>query len=157
MVELFQSLLEESNKAMKTADHLIYVTYPLINDVKLIITIVENLNKSLLSGIDALLQYEYLYKRISMIPNNFREKIEVFKSYCIPRYNIPRENLLFISDINNIIEHRKNSPIEFTRSGKFVMCTSDYKMKVLNLEKMKMYNLQVKQLIGNINNILGKK
>lgn len=154
MAELFQQLLEEANKAFKIADHLTYITYPLVNDIKLIVTIVDNLNKSLLCGLDALLNYEYLYKRISFIPKTFNEKMEIFKSYCIPRYNIDRNSILLVSDVRNIVEHRKNSPTEFVRSGKFVMCTSDYKMKVLNFDKVKNFNLQTKEFIVKLNSIL---
>ena len=157
MVELFQTLLEEANKAMKTADHLVYVTFPLINDIKLIVTITENLNKALVLGMEAVLQHEYLYKRIGYVPKDFREKMEMFKSYCIPRYNIERDSLLLISDIKDIIEHRRNSPTEFIRSNKFVMCTSDYKMRVLNYDKVKRYNLQCKDFISKVNGILGKR
>ncbi len=154
MAELFQELLFEANKAFKNADHLIYVTYPLVNDVKLIVTIVDNLNKALLSGMDALLQYEYLYKRISFLPRDFNDKIEVFKTYCIPKYSIDRESLLLVSDIKKLVEHRKNSPIEFVRSGKFVMCTSDYKMRVLNYDKVKNFVIQGKGFINKLNGIL---
>ena len=153
-MELFQELIIEANKAFKTADHLIYVTYPLVNDVKLIVTIVDNLNKALLYGVEALLQYEYLYKRISFMPREFSDKIEVFKSYCIPKYNISRESLLLVSDIKNLVEHRKNSPIEFVRSEKFVMCTSDYKMRVLNYDKVKNFTLLTREFINKLNVIL---
>ena len=153
-MELFQELIIEANKAFKTADHLIYVTYPLVNDIKLIVTIVDNLNKALLCGVEALLQYEYLYKRISFMPKEFSDKIEVFKSYCIPKYNISRESLLLVSDIKNLVEHRKNSPIEFVRSEKFVMCTSDYKMRVLNYDKVKNFTLLTREFINKLNVIL---
>lgn len=153
-MELFQELIKEADKAMKNADHLAYVTYPLVNDVKLIVTIVDNLNKALLLGVESLLQYEYLYKRISFIPKDLREKIEIFKTYCIPRYSIDRESVMLIMDISRIVEHRKNSPVEFVRSGKFVMCTSDYKMKVLNIDKVKEYTYQVKNFIFKLNDIL---
>ena len=71
MTELFQELLASANKAFKTADHLCYMTYPLVNDIKLIVTIVDNLDKALVLGMDALLQHEYLYKRLSFMPREF--------------------------------------------------------------------------------------
>ena len=153
-MEEFQGCLLEANKAMRTADHLVYVTYPFVNDVKLIMTIAENLHKALVNGLNAMLSYEYLYKRINTPPRDFKEKIEVFKSFCVPRYNIPRESLLLISDINNLIDHRRNSPTEFIKSGKFVMCTQDFKMRILNFEKVKGYNTKVKEFINKINEIL---
>lgn len=153
-MELFQELIGEANKAFRNADHLCFVTYPLVNDVKLIVTVVDNLNKALVLSVEALLQYEYLYKRISFIPKDFKEKMEIFKSSCIGRYNIKRESLILIGDIYNIVEHRKNSPVEFVRSGKFVMCTSDYKMRVLNFDKVKNYTTQVKEFILKVNEVL---
>lgn len=153
-MELFLELIMEADKTAKTADHLIYVTYPLVNDIKLLITIVNNLNKALLLSVEALLQYEYLYKRISCVPRDVKDKIDIFKSYCIPKYSISRESLLLIGDINNIMEHRKKSPIEFTRSENFVMCTSDYKMRVLNFDKVKNFTVQTKNFVEKVKGIL---
>jgi hypothetical protein len=153
-MELFQDLIIQADKAIKTADHLTYVTYPLVNDAKLMVTIMDNLNKANLLCIEALLQYEYLYKRTSGVPKILKDKIDIFKSYCIPKYNIPRENLLLVGDINSIMEHRKKSPIEFTRSKNFVMCTSDYKMKVLNFDKVKNFTVQTKGFVSRIQGIL---
>ena len=157
MGELYLDLINQANKAVRIADHLIYVTYPLVNDIKLMVTIIENLNKSLLMAVEALLQYEYLYKRISHMPKELNGQIEMFKSYCIPRYGIPRESLLLVGDVNRIVEHRKKSPIEFIRSEKFVMCTSDYKMRVLNMNKVKNFNSQAKVFISKISGVLGVK
>lgn len=153
-MEQFQELLASANKSFKIADHLTYITYPLVNDIKLIITILDNLHKALISGMDALLYYEYLYKRLSFMPGDFNSKIEVFKSYCIPRYNIARESLVLVGDINRIVEHRRNSPTEFVRSGKYVMCTSDYKMRVLNFDKVKNYTMLTRGFIDKLNGIL---
>ncbi len=156
-MELYQQLLEDANKSFKTADHLTHVTFPLIKDIKLIITITENLDKTLTNALNALLQYEFLYKRIYGVPRDFNEKVEIFKSHCIPKYNIARGTLLLISEIKNLVEHRKNSPVEFVKSGKLVMCTNDYKMRILNYDKVKNYALQTKDLISKLNVILGKK
>lgn len=157
-MELFQQLLEEANKTFRIADHLTNVTFPLIKDIKLIITITENLDKTLTNGLNALLQYEFLYKRISGVPKDFKDKLDIFKSHCLLRYtSIARESILLINDVKSLVEHRKNSPVEFIKSGKFVMCTSDYKMRIINYDKIKNFVSQAKDLMLKLNIIMGKR
>ena len=64
--------IEDANKLFKTADHLTYVTYPLLKDNKLIITIIENLSEATTKAMDAVLYYEKYYKRIMHFPSDFK-------------------------------------------------------------------------------------
>ena len=59
-------LINKANQSFKVADHIAYVTYPLVKDNKLIITVTENLAESLTKAIESLLFYERMYKRISI-------------------------------------------------------------------------------------------
>ena len=67
-MERFKELVEKANRSLNTADHLAYVTYPVINEPKLTITILNNIYQSLLHSIDALLYYYYLFKKNNFYP-----------------------------------------------------------------------------------------
>ena len=79
-MEDFLELLSEANRAFKTADHLTYVTYPLVQETKLLIAIVENLYSALIKSIEAILEYDQLYKRISLLPQDPQSRLEIFKT-----------------------------------------------------------------------------
>jgi len=153
-MEKFKELIQTANRAIKTADHLTYMTYPLVNDTKLLITIVENIHSAVISSMDALLHYDYYYKRISQLPMDFRSRLDIFKGYTIGKYNLARDSVVLIQDINGIMSHRSKSPVEFIRKGELVLCTNDYKMKSINFIKVKDYTNQAKDFVRKVSSIL---
>ncbi|MDD5178058.1 MAG: hypothetical protein PHT54_02140 [Candidatus Nanoarchaeia archaeon] len=150
MKEIYE-LVRKSNELYNSADHLTYVTYPLVKDLKLIITILDNLHKSLELGMDAVLQYERLYKRIGPVPENFSARYELFKDNCVSKYGFNREHLLLMKDLREIIKNRKESPMEFIRKDKYVICSDDYGMKTITIDKVKNYIFQSKSFIIKLN------
>jgi len=153
MDEIIQ-LVIRSNKHFNTADHLTYVTYPLIKDIKLLMNIIDNVYKAMLLGMDAVLGYDRLFKRISQFPDDFKTKIEIFKTSCAKRYNIQREHIVLIEDLRNMVEHRDKSPMEFIRRDKFVVMDGDFRMKTLNYDKVKGHVNSAKGFIIKVNKIL---
>ncbi len=155
MEEVFK-LVSKAKKLYETADHLTYVTFPVVNEIKLLVTITENLHSALVHGMNALLQYDRLYKRIPPLNTDFTSRFEVFKTKCVPRYNIDRSIILLMQDLKDIIEKRKESPMEFQRKNKFVICSHDYKMKTLSLGKVKEYLSQSKPFFTRLDMIFNK-
>lgn len=153
-MEQFRLLVQDMNRYFKTADHLAYITYPLVKDNKLMIVILENINNALIKGIEAILYYDRLYKRIPPYPENFHSKLDVFKIKCALRYNFDRSFIILIQDIYELVEQHKKSPMEFIRKDKFVICSYDYKkVNTLNIDKLKSYINEAKPFLEKINKI----
>jgi hypothetical protein len=150
-MERFLQLVKEANRAFETADHLAYVTYPLVNDNKLIISIAENLFKALTTGMEAILYYDRIYKRIMHIPPDFHGKLELFKQNSIPRYNISREIVHLLNELSEVLNARAKSPIEFGRQDKFIICSKDYALKSLTITKVKDNINQSKPFMNKLN------
>lgn len=150
-MEKVKELLTKANSLVKKADHLTYITYPLVNEIKLLYTIVESLSESVITAMDAVLYYDRLYKRISKQKGSFRDELDIFARHSMPRYNIDRKHVLLIQDLHAIVHAKKRSPMEFVRKDKFVICTSSYKMKVLKISQVKQYLAQSKSLISEVN------
>ena len=153
-MEKIQSLVLEANKDVKRADHLIAVTYKLVTDTKLLIIAVENLHKALIKGMGALLRYDLIYKRIPDIPENMINRLQLFKETTAKRYNISSENILLIKDINEIIEKRKESSTEFIRKNKFIIASPNYRLRSLDVNKVKYYVEMTKIFINKVNHVL---
>jgi len=152
-MEHFRQLVAEANKAFQTADHLAFVTYPFVNDVKILMIIAENLQKALLRGMEALLYYDALYKRISPYPKEFRNQFDIFRNHTARRYNIPNDQLMLIAEVNDVVNNRNKSKVEFARRDQFVIATSDYRVKTINIEKIKNYINLTKRFIGKVNEV----
>ncbi len=151
-------LVNKANKSFETADHLAYVTYPLLKEIKLVMTIAENLYNAFICGMDAFLSYERLYKRISYnLPDDFNSRFDIFKNKIVPRYNIGREQVLLISDLKNIIDYRRKSPMEFVRRDKLFICSDTYKMQTVSYEKIKDYINKSKPFFTTLNRVFRTK
>jgi len=150
-------MVDKANKSLNTADHLAYMTYPLLKDVKILVSITENLHNAYTFAMDAFLTYERMYKRISSLPEGYESRFDIFKTKIAKRYNIEREHLLMMKDLENIISYRRKSPLEFIRKDKLVICSDSYKMKTINYEQIKSYINKSKPFFTRLNKVFKTK
>ncbi len=146
-MELYQNRFKKAADYFKTADHLVYVTLPVIKDVKLIITILDNIHLCLVSSMDAVLEYERHYRRILPLANNFDLRLDVFRKRVIGTRGFLKEEADFIAEIKELVDERKNASMEFTRSGKFIICSENYRMKTISIEEIKKYLSSTKNFL----------
>lgn len=154
-MELYETYLKKAISFFKTADHLVYVTMPVVRDNKLFMTVLDNMHMALVSGMNAVLEYERLYKRIMPLADNFESRFEVFKR-MMGRYGFINEEAVTIWELKRFIEERKEAPVEFTRSGKFVICSDNYRMKTISIEEIKKYLSITKNFLLKINRVVKK-
>ena len=143
-----------ANKHMKNADHMVYMTYPLVKDVRLLISITDNIDKAIKLSIMAFLRYEWIYKRIIKIPEDFDKRVELFKKIGINRYGFRINDLEFVNEIDEIMVKHRQSPIEFIRNGKFMISYNNYKFKTIDYPVVKDYISKAKPFILRLNNII---
>lgn len=153
MPEKFIENLDKAAVVLKTADHMLYMTYPLIREKRLLLKILSEIYFSILNTINAILQYEYLYKRIQLF-NNARDNFIIFQQKCAPRYRISPEQMEKIKEIFDLTEKHKNSPFEFVRGNKIVIMSNALKTDIITVEKMKTYVLTAKDLLRKAETII---
>ena len=152
-MEAYQLLAKRAFNNFKAADHLTYMTLPLLKDTRLILTVLENLNLALLNGMNSILEYERLYRRVSALPESLELRLNIFEAIS-KRYDITGEELNLIRSIKNILQRHKNSPVEFSRPGKFVICADDFKMKTVSVEEIKQYLILAKGFLRKVDGII---
>ena len=155
-MEKFREFLLKAKKNIHFADHMISVTYKLINDPRLLLSAIKNIFNSLQYAVDSLLYYERLFKRIPAYPDNFGSKFLIMKDNCIHRLNLNQSYLYLIKDIHTLLVDHKNSPIEFKRKDRFIICSSNYRTKSISLNEIKEYLSRSKSFIKDIENIVMK-
>src|SRR3989339_632809 len=134
-MEKFQELRDIAKKKLHLADHILTQTYPLIQDNKLLLAVVENIFLALTNAMGSILYYERLFKKIPPFHDNFDSKFNMFRSRVVDSYNIDKEQVKFIQEIKDMIVAHKKSPVEFTKKDKFVICSDDYNIKTITLEQ----------------------
>lgn len=136
-----------AKKALRTADHMTYMTYPLVRDLKIIVSITENIYLAVINAMESVLQYDRFYKRINPLAENFDSRFQVFKEKCAPRYEFDKDDLILIDELRNIIKHHTDSNMEFVRSDKLIICSPTFKMKTLDISAIKQYLVRTKKFI----------
>ena len=138
-MEIYQIHYSKAANFFKSADHLLYVTLPVVKDVKLVATILDNIYFSLAHGMDSVLEYERYHKRILPLTNNFDSRLDIFRKKIIGIYGFAKEEADFIAEIKKLRDDRKDASMEFIRSGKFIICSENYRMKTITIEEIKKY------------------
>jgi len=149
-MEKFQQNLEQAVKALQIADHMTYVTFPLVSEQRLLLKIFDEIHKSILNCINAILNYEYLYKRIQIYANN-GENLRTFTNKCAKAYNLNNEQTKKILEIIELNKKHKQSAMEFVKRDKIVILSDTLKTQTLDIYKIKQYLLLAKELLMQVN------
>lgn len=145
-MEKFVQNLITAEKTIQTADHMIYVTFPLIKDKRLLFKILQEMKNAIALCINSILQYEYLYKRIKLYKDS-RLNFRIFIEKCVPRYGITKEEMNLILDLFDFVEKHKESPFEFIKDEKLVILSNGLRPKTMSVEKTKEFMVVAKSIL----------
>lgn len=145
-MEKFLENIITAEKKIQTADHMIYVTFPLIKDKRLLLKILQEIKNGVTNCISSILQYEYLYKRITLYKDP-KSNFKTFIEKCAPRYKITREEINLILELFDFMEKHRESPFEFIKDDKIVILSNGLKPKTLTVEKTKEFLITVKNIL----------
>jgi len=154
-MEKFQLLREQALKHHRVAEHMVKVTYPLIQDTKLLVSITENLFLSLDNAISSILYHERLFKLVPQFPDNFKSKFQLLYQKQA-KYNLPPEYFQIILELEEIIQLHRSSPIEFKRKDRFIICTEKYQTKAITFDQLKKYLVQTREFLDLMNQITSR-
>ena len=153
----YSTCLKDSHKNIKIADHMLTQTYPLIKDPKLLLAVMENVRLSLSNSLDALMYFMRERKLIVPFHESFESKYNTFKLHLAKKFDFSTDEINLIMDVKKLVEFHKKSPMEFSRDGKFVICSEDYKMEAISVEQMKKYIKKANLFLKKIEYIIVKQ
>ncbi len=144
-----------AKKKLQLADHILTMTYPLVNDAKLLLAVVENIFLALTNSMASVLYYERLFKRVPPFHDNFSSKFSLFKEYA-EKKEINKEYLRLIQDMKNIILKHKKSPVEFVRKDQLIICNGDYRINTVSVNELKECMTKARSFLQINEGIVGK-
>ena len=150
MPEKFDESIEKAKKALQTADHIAYITFPLVKDKRLLLKTVDELYNVMLNIVNAILQYEYLYKRINLYKDP-QENFRIFREKCALRFSLTSDELGSIVNIFKLAMQHKQSPFEFMQREKVVIMSNNLHTETITLEQIKKYLTNAKSLLLKAN------
>jgi len=137
-MEQFQEYREKAIRHLKIADHMLTTTYPLVKDPKLLLTVLDNLFKSIMCSVNSLLFYERMFKRINIFGESTDERLQIFK-HLAQKHQLDPKFMKTIYELKEIMREHKNSPMEFARKDKFIIYTEKQQLKTISQESIKKY------------------
>lgn len=154
-MEKYLELRENAAKRLHIADHMLTMTYPLANDTRLLLSVLENIFLSFTMAMGSILHYEALYKKVPQFEDNFSSKFQVFREYA-EKNGIEKEYVAVMALIKNVLAEHKKSPVEFSRKGDFILCNGDYDMHRISVGDLKSYIKKAKSFLEVANRLTGK-
>jgi len=154
-MEKFQELREVAKKKLQLADHILTMTYPIVNDGRLLLAVVENVFLALTNAMGSVLYYERLFKRVPPFHDNFSSKFNLFREYA-EKKNIDAEYLRLTQNMKDIIVKHKKSPVEFTRKDQFVICNGSYRTHTVSVNELRGCITKARSFLKHVEDIVSK-
>ena len=148
-METFLKNLEKAKNITFTADHLIYVTYPLLKDKKLLLKILLETKNAIIYSLNSILQYEYLFKRIRLHTDP-KINFKTFQNKCAAKYGITESQIKLIMNLLDLSEKHKKSPMEYLKNDKIVILSKSSEQTILPIEKIKEFVELSKNILKKI-------
>lgn len=131
-------LKQEANRHLKIADHMLYVTYGLVNEKRLLIKIFDEIYKTVYFSICSIVYWDIYRRKINSSLNN-EEIIEYFFNVFPKEFNLNENLFNNIKEILEINNNHKKSAIEFVKKEKIVIMADDLDTLVLDINSIKKY------------------
>jgi hypothetical protein len=156
-MEKFQESRKKAAQYFQNADHMMYMTYKVVKDPKLLLTIMDSVFLALTNAMNSVLHAEHQFKNIPKVPEGFEAKFMLFRDLSAQKYSIDDTYLKMIRDVKEVILLHKTSPVEFTRKDKYVICSDSYEMQTITVEKIKEYLRLTKDFVKLTEDITKKR
>lgn len=141
---------DKARHNIRVADHMLTMTYPLVKDPKLLVTVLDNLQKATMNAIAAVLHYERQKKNIPAFSDTFDAHYTMFKAHIVPKYKIKPEWVRHIAELRELIQEHKQATTEFSRKNSFVMADKHYRLKTLDEKLLKKYLAKTKEFTHDL-------
>lgn len=153
-MEPFQACRLEAEKKIRTTDHLITQTYPMLQEPKMLLVGLKSMHEAQIQIINSILEYEILFNRAKN-PSTKEEKIIEFKKHS-KRLALEKYTQL-IQETKEILDIQKTSPVEFFRQNSLVICDNDYKITKITEEIVKKTLIQTKEFLTESKKIINEQ
>ena len=144
-------------KSIQMAKYLLSTTYPMIKEPKTLFSISDHVLSSMMFSVSALLFYERNKRTMPPYHDNDESKINAFRRYLVKKYKF-EEFLAVMQRIGNLNKERKKAPIEFSRNGKYVICSDQFsKIETISEQDVKNYIKKAQEFVSKIDGVISNE
>lgn len=130
--------LEKSQKALDSSDHLAYITYPLLKEIKLLRKIFEDMGIALNNLIRASVVYEEKRSRITPYKDERMNNLLFLKKLSL-NYGITQNEVTKLAEFLDLCEQYKISNFDFIKQNNLILLSPNLRSKTISFEQIKEY------------------
>ncbi|MEM4500280.1 MAG: hypothetical protein QXD62_02965 [Candidatus Woesearchaeota archaeon] len=132
-------------KELINVSHLINVSFKMLKEPKLLLSIVDKLMAISIEIIDIILKKEETLKNVSFVPNSVDAKIALFEEKVVQRYETGRNFLKIVKILRSLNEFCKNGIVVSKGEAIVVYSDENFSSKIISLNQVKEYFLFLKE------------
>jgi hypothetical protein len=155
-MEEYEKSLQEAMKNLQIADHMTYLTYPLINEKRILLKIFNEIFKAVKNCIRATLYYEASLNKIEVFKDE-NTNLHNFVTKISKKYDFSEKQLNLVLEIYELNKIHEDSPMEFVKKDKMVIMSDNLGLRTLDIAKIKEYLIFSKEFLGKVNTKLKNK
>lgn len=130
--------LDKSQKALDSSDHLTYITYPLLKEIKLLRKIFEDLGIALDNLIRASIDYEEKRAKIVKYSEDRMNNLLFLKKLSL-NYGITQDEVTKLAEFLDLCEQYKIANFDFIKQNNLVLLSPSLRSKIISFEQLKEY------------------
>jgi hypothetical protein len=149
-MEKFAECVSEAHKKLVFSKYLLEKTYPMVQDPKMLLSVISNIYYSLRLALLGVLYFELFFKRVKPFSDDLNEQICIFEDFCVERY--PKLSCFSkeLSSIQKIIDAHKDSSVEFAKNEEVRMFDENYHTTILSYSDVSNHISNAKVFIDSL-------
>jgi hypothetical protein len=158
----YSTLLTDANRQVQIADHLLTVTYPMVKDPKLLMSVIEHCRRAVEDAADAVVdfhvsrgEYELPVHVTAGQPPGKHDVLAAFSDLVkvrMPHILGEKEAVQLCRDLTLTLHQYKEAPVSFPRDEKLVIASEGFAfLKEVTPPELKRSLAMVKQFVGGAN------
>ena len=155
-MEKYQAAQASALKNLKVADHILHVTFPLLQDPKLLVGVLHNVFLALTQTMTTVLLYDRYVKLIPPFHDTFESKFNMFRVKSMQEHKIDEKYAKLIQEIKELIVLHRKSTVEFRRKDSFIICQDDFSSISISAAQLKEYVKTTKEFVALMDVLVNK-
>jgi len=154
-MDKLEKLKEAKTKAiqnLEAAEHLLFMSYPVLRNNRLLASAAENMFLSMTNSMAYVLYNERILRRIPPFHENYESKLRAFISAVGNR--VSEEHIKLMEELKTITVEHKNSQMEFSRKEGLVICSDNYRTRVISSNLLKEYAAKARAFLKEAENLV---
>lgn len=142
--------LEEAKRLIRNADHLLYITFPIIKENRLLAKILDEMGKAM-----GLLMEDVLQREKNVSSSGWGERMIDF-SKCSSKYGMDDAQISNLGRMMEMVQKRRESVMDFSRQDRLIMMSESLVTESLTSEDLKRYLSVSKDMLKKVENSFSK-